>query len=240
MLGDDSGVNGLAYSRHASGRRTAISRSRASSSPSATRRTPQLFDGQLEMKGGYIIVTSGTGGMRDGDQRARRLRRRRRGRPRLSPGHHVGRHRLHGGARRRQVPRAARRRQRLNDARGNGCASTAASFTASRTCPPLDWDALDASAHPVPAPRVPVDARGNGLRRRELRLGARSISSGDDAAAQLAAAIPLYLKAHSWGEFVFDWSWAQAYQRAGRDYYPKLLSAIPFTPVTGPALAGAP
>lgn len=46
--------------------------------------------------------------------------------------------------------------------------------------------------------------------------------------------LPLYLKHHSWGEYVFDWSWAQAYERAGRDYYPKLLSAIPFTPATGP------
>jgi predicted N-acyltransferase len=42
--------------------------------------------------------------------------------------------------------------------------------------------------------------------------------------------MPLYEKAHSWGEFVFDWSWAQAYHRAGIDYYPKLISAVPFTP----------
>ena len=49
----------------------------------------------------------------------------------------------------------------------------------------------------------------------------------------LAAALPLYLKSHSYGEYVFDWAWADAYQRNGLDYYPKLLSAIPFTPVTG-------
>ena len=47
-------------------------------------------------------------------------------------------------------------------------------------------------------------------------------------------AMPLYLKSHSRGEFVFDWAWAAAYQRAGYDYYPKLLNAVPFTPVTGP------
>ncbi len=47
---------------------------------------------------------------------------------------------------------------------------------------------------------------------------------------RLRAAMPLYEKSHSWGEFVFDWSWAQAYQRAGIDYYPKLVSAVPFTP----------
>ncbi len=42
--------------------------------------------------------------------------------------------------------------------------------------------------------------------------------------------MPLYEKSHSWGEFVFDWSWAQAYRQAGLDYYPKLVSAVPFTP----------
>ncbi len=50
------------------------------------------------------------------------------------------------------------------------------------------------------------------------------------ANGELRAAMPLYEKSHSWGEFVFDWSWAQAYQRAGIDYYPKLISAVPFTP----------
>jgi predicted N-acyltransferase len=52
----------------------------------------------------------------------------------------------------------------------------------------------------------------------------------------LAAALPLYVKGHSYGEYVFDWAWADAYQRHGLDYYPKLLSAIPFTPVTGARL----
>jgi uncharacterized protein len=53
---------------------------------------------------------------------------------------------------------------------------------------------------------------------------------------ELAAAMPLYVKMHSYGEYVFDWAWADAYQRSGVEYYPKLLSAIPFTPVTGPRL----
>lgn len=52
----------------------------------------------------------------------------------------------------------------------------------------------------------------------------------------LAAALPLYLKSHSYGEYVFDWAWADAYRRNGLEYYPKLLSAIPFTPVTGSRL----
>lgn len=59
---------------------------------------------------------------------------------------------------------------------------------------------------------------------------------GEDAEGQLVAAAPLYLKAHSWGEFVFDFSWADAAQRAGLPYYPKLLTAVPFTPATGPRL----
>ena len=52
----------------------------------------------------------------------------------------------------------------------------------------------------------------------------------------LAGAMPLYLKGHSYGEYVFDWAWADAYQRHGIEYYPKLLSAIPFTPVVGSRL----
>jgi predicted N-acyltransferase len=57
-----------------------------------------------------------------------------------------------------------------------------------------------------------------------------------DAVDGLAAALPLYVKGHSYGEYVFDWAWANAYQEHGLDYYPKLLSAIPFTPVAGPRL----
>lgn len=53
---------------------------------------------------------------------------------------------------------------------------------------------------------------------------------------KLIAAIPLYLKSNSYGEFVFDWAWADAYERAGGSYYPKLVSAIPFSPVSGPRL----
>jgi len=53
---------------------------------------------------------------------------------------------------------------------------------------------------------------------------------------RLAAAMPRYFKTHSWGEFVFDWSWADAYRRLGREYYPKLVAGVPFTPVTGTRL----
>ncbi|KAA9133378.1 N-acetyltransferase [Marinihelvus fidelis] len=57
---------------------------------------------------------------------------------------------------------------------------------------------------------------------------------------RLIAAMPMYLKTHSSGEFVFDWGWAAAYERHGLAYYPKLLTAAPFTPSPGPRIAVAP
>ena len=57
-----------------------------------------------------------------------------------------------------------------------------------------------------------------------------------DAQHRLVAAAPLYLKFNSYGEFVFDWAWADAYARNGMRYYPKLVSASPYTPATGPKL----
>ncbi|WP_135077623.1 GNAT family N-acetyltransferase [Terasakiella sp. SH-1] len=57
---------------------------------------------------------------------------------------------------------------------------------------------------------------------------------------KIKACCPLYLKSHSYGEYVFDWSWAEAYERAGGRYYPKLQCAIPFTPVTGQRLMSCP
>jgi len=57
-----------------------------------------------------------------------------------------------------------------------------------------------------------------------------------DDAGQLVAAAPLYVKSHSFGEFVFDFAWANAYRQLGLAYYPKLVNAIPFTPVVGPRL----
>ncbi len=56
---------------------------------------------------------------------------------------------------------------------------------------------------------------------------------------ELRAACPLYLKDHSYGEYVFDWAWAHAYEQHGLEYYPKGLVAVPFTPVPGPRLAAA-
>jgi predicted N-acyltransferase len=62
----------------------------------------------------------------------------------------------------------------------------------------------------------------------------------DDARGRPVGALPLYRKSHSRGEFVFDFSWANAYAQHGIPYYPKLLSAVPFTPVRGPRLLISP
>jgi uncharacterized protein len=57
-------------------------------------------------------------------------------------------------------------------------------------------------------------------------------------AGELAGAMPLFAKTHSYGEYVFDWAWADAHERHGVEYYPKLLCAIPFTPVQGARILG--
>ena len=62
----------------------------------------------------------------------------------------------------------------------------------------------------------------------------------EDESGQLVGAAPCYVKSHSRGEYVFDHGWADAFERAGGDYYPKLQVAVPFTPVTGPRLLARP
>jgi predicted N-acyltransferase len=95
------------------------------------------------------------------------------------------------------------------------------------------WDALDGGGNPFlrHAFLAALESTGcvggdTGWLPRHLLLR--------DADGGLVGAVPAYEKHHSWGEFVFDWHWAQAYARVGLDYYPKLLSAVPFTPVSGP------
>jgi predicted N-acyltransferase len=96
------------------------------------------------------------------------------------------------------------------------------------------WNALVNDQNPLlrhefllAAERSGSVAPGTGWTPRHLTL-----FDGD----RLRAAMPLYEKTHSWGEFVFDWSWAQAYAQAGLAYYPKLVAAVPFTPAAGPRL----
>ena len=100
-----------------------------------------------------------------------------------------------------------------------------------------EWDALVGTEYPF-------------LRHAFLSLAESTGSVSPDAGwiprhlllkedGRLRAALPLYEKNHSWGEFVFDWAWANAYNQAGFDYYPKLVSAVPFTPAPSTRLLRA-
>ena len=91
-----------------------------------------------------------------------------------------------------------------------------------------DWNELAGSDYPFLrheflnlAEETHCVAPAQGWAPRHLTIGKKG---------QLRAAMPLYEKSHSWGEFVFDWAWARAYEQAGLSYYPKLVSAAPFTP----------
>ncbi len=105
--------------------------------------------------------------------------------------------------------------------------------------PAAAWDALDPSGHPFLRHAFLEALESSGCVGDDSGWLPRHLVLRDDE-GRLLAAVPQYLKLHSWGEFIFDWSWAQSYARAGLEYYPKLLSAIPFTPVTGPRLLLAP
>ena len=104
-------------------------------------------------------------------------------------------------------------------------------------------DAWDACAAPTGDPFVSYDflhaCEASGSAVPSQGWAARHLSLQDDDGAVIGV-MPLYLKGHSQGEYVFDHSWADAYQRAGGRYYPKLLGAVPFTPATGPRFLNAP
>lgn len=108
-----------------------------------------------------------------------------------------------------------------------------------RNIPAADWDALAATASGASGPFV-----RHAFLAALQSAGCVGEGTGwlahfvciEDSAGRLAGAVPLYLKEHSYGEYVFDWAWADAYQRHGLVYYPKGLVAVPFTPVPGPRL----
>ncbi|MFP4536895.1 MAG: GNAT family N-acetyltransferase [Dichotomicrobium sp.] len=113
--------------------------------------------------------------------------------------------------------------------------------------PAADWDAC---ANPDPAVYNPFLSHAflkaledSGCVRAETGWAPHHLLLRDESGALLGA-MPLYLKGHSMGEYVFDYAWADAYERAGGQYYPKLQSSVPFTPVPGRRLlvpgAGAP
>ncbi len=96
------------------------------------------------------------------------------------------------------------------------------------------WNALRSDDNPFLSHAFLAGLENSGSLREDYGWRAQHLAlyQGD----QLVAAAPLYLKRNSHGEFVFDWSWAAAYERAGLDYYPKLLGAVPYSPVPGARL----
>jgi predicted N-acyltransferase len=97
-----------------------------------------------------------------------------------------------------------------------------------------DWDGLAASDNPFIAHAFLAGLEHTGCIRSAFGWRPQHLTLHADGA--LVGAVPLYLKGNSHGEYVFDWSWADAWERAGHDYYPKFLCAVPYSPVTGPRL----
>ncbi len=97
-----------------------------------------------------------------------------------------------------------------------------------------EWDALAPSGHPLLSHAFLYGLEHTGCTNAESGWQPCHLRLRDGE--QTLALVPTYLNSHSYGEYVFDWSWADAWHRSGLQYYPKLLSAIPFTPATGPRI----
>ena len=98
-----------------------------------------------------------------------------------------------------------------------------------------EWDACAGIGNPFVSHAFLDIAERSGSASPETGWLARHIGI-EDGAGRLIGAAPCYLKSHSYGEYVFDWGWAEAFERAGGRYYPKLQVSVPFTPVAGPRL----
>ena len=98
-----------------------------------------------------------------------------------------------------------------------------------------DWNALAGSAQPFLRHEFLLSLEESGCTTARTGWAPRHVIV-EDTQGRIRGALPLYRKSHSRGEFVFDFAWANAYAQYGMKYYPKLLSAVPFTPVTGPRL----
>ena len=104
--------------------------------------------------------------------------------------------------------------------------------------PAEEWDTLAGEDDPFLEHRFLAALEGSGSVGERAGCLPRFVLAR--AGTRLVGAVPLYLKSNSYGEFIFDWSWADAAHRAGIRYYPKLVAAVPFTPVTGSRLLSAP
>ncbi|HEX7368706.1 MAG TPA: GNAT family N-acetyltransferase [Rhodanobacteraceae bacterium] len=98
----------------------------------------------------------------------------------------------------------------------------------------LAWDALAATRNPFVSHAFLAALEQTGCIREAYGWRAQHLTLHEGDA--LVGALPLYVKGNSHGEYVFDWAWADAWERAGGDYYPKFLCAVPYSPVTGPRL----
>jgi uncharacterized protein len=101
--------------------------------------------------------------------------------------------------------------------------------------PAAEWDACAGADNPFLSHAFLEALEASGSATSQTGWLPQHLALEDDD-GKLMGAVPLYLKSHSYGEYVFDWGWASAYERAGGRYYPKLQCAVPFTPVTGPRL----
>jgi predicted N-acyltransferase len=125
------------------------------------------------------------------------------------------------------------------DAETSGDTITLRLHGAIREIEPAGWDACAGDINPTVS-HVFLNALEESGSATARAGWAPQHLSFTDCNGKLVGAVPMYLKSHSYGEYVFDWGWADAYERSGGRYYPKLLCAVPFTPVPGPRLLVAP
>ena len=103
----------------------------------------------------------------------------------------------------------------------------------------VDWDACAGSDNPFVSYAFLSALEDSGSATSETGWQPHHLAIGVED-GRLLGVVPMYLKSHSQGEYVFDWGWADAYERAGGRYYPKLQAAAPFSPVTGPRILARP
>ena len=104
--------------------------------------------------------------------------------------------------------------------------------------PAAEWDACAGEINPTLGYTFLQAMEESGSATARSGWAPQHLSLSDKG--RVVGIVPLYLKSHSYGEYVFDYGWADAYERAGGNYYPKALSGVPFTPVPGPRLLVAP
>ena len=117
----------------------------------------------------------------------------------------------------------------------SGCSLTVKVVSRIEAIEAADWDACAGADNPSVCHAFLAALEASGSVAPETGWQPQHLIVEDPAGRAIGAAA-MYLKGHSYGEYVFDWGWADAYERAGGRYYPKLQVAVPFTPVTGPRL----